>query len=264
MLGGATAQSYGAVGLSKPAVDTALVAAMQELVASGAQADLVHVNSDSAPAVAKPFVDSSGSVSIPNAPIGFALDEQFEPAVFSQTNAVEDSELMSRYEVIESEFPAQLGFGVVQNVAAGDVDVPTEGSPTNTGSSLLSFIEQVIAQAQASQQEFNSSLDGGRQGFIRESIDDVASGVGDALRTTLQDNVAGRGRELVADGIDLTGLSVLNTVAEPLLNTDYYVESAAVINGTLNLVIAPIGSFNLPPLGPVIANPQDEIASFAS
>lgn len=175
MLGGATAQSYGVVGLNKPAVDTAPVAVVQELIANGPNVDLIHFDSDSATAAFKPFVDSSSLLAMLSAPVGVALDEQFEPAVFSQTATVEGSELMSRYELIETEFPVPFGFGIVQNPAVVDVDVLPEGSTTNASSSLLSFIEEVIAQAQASQVQFNNSLDDGRQGFVRESIDSLGS-----------------------------------------------------------------------------------------
>lgn len=264
VLGGATAQSYGAVGLSKPSFDTEHTPITQDQVTDNLPEDQIQASPDNPVAAVKSVIDISGLFSVLNLPAGPAFDEQFDTPVFSRADTTQDSELMSRFEAAETDLSAVPGLAAVQIVGAGGGDADVDGPAANPGSTLLSFLEQVIAQAEASQAEFNDSLDGDRQSSIRDLIDNVGSDTGGTLRTTLQDGVEGRGRELVADVIDASGLRLLEPAAEPVLAVDYYGESAVLINGALDLLVQPIGSFSLPPVGPTLANAQDELAVFAS
>lgn len=264
VLGGATAQSYGTVGLNKPTFDTESFTPVHDRVADVPPEDLTDDSPDGTSATIMTFVDSTSLVSALNLPAGVAFDEQFEPPVFSQTNEIRDSELMSRFEAVGTELPAAFGLATAQNGTSGDADSAVDGPAANAGSSLLSFLEQVIAQVEASQAEFNGSLDGDRQSFIRDSIENIGSDAGSTLRTTLQNNVADRGRELLMDGIEISGLTFLDPVAKPVLGFDYYGASADLINTTLDAVAQPIGSFSLPPVGPALTSANDELASFAS
>lgn len=224
VLGGATAQSYGAVGLSKPASHTEFYVALLDLETNVSVEDEAHASPDSASPVIKPFIDPSNLVSELRLPAVAVLDEQFESPVFSRASAVQNSELMSRFDAEQTELPAGLGVAETQNSKAGDTDA--DAPVPNSSDSLLSFIEQLIEQAQASSDEFNGSLDGGRQHTVRDLIEDLGS--------------------------------------EPVLAVDYFGESAASINGVLDLAVQPIGSLSLPPVGPILANPRDEVAGFAS
>lgn len=225
VLGGATAQSYGAVGLSKPASHTEFYVALLDLEVNVSVEDEAHASPDSASPVIKPFIDLSTLVSELRLPAFAVLDEQFDSPVFSRASAVQDSELMSRFDAEQTELPAGLGVGATQNSKAGDTDADAAPVP-NSRDSLLSFIEQVIEQAQTSSDEFNGSLDGGRQDTVPDLIEDLGG--------------------------------------EPVLAVDYFGESAALINGVLDLAVQPIGSLSLPPVGPILANPRDEVAGFAS
>ena len=100
---------------------------------------------------------------------------------------------------------------------------------------------------EASQAEFSGSFDGDRQSSIRDLIENFGSDTGSALRSALQDNVEGRGREFVADTFDASGLTLLEPIAEPVLAIDYYGESAVLINGALELggdAVATVGFTN--------------------
>src|SRR3546814_9683206 len=55
-------------------------------------------------------------------------------------------------------------------------ELPEALGTVGTGFSLLDFIEQTIAQAEASQQEFGETFDGGRQGEFRELLVDTEIG----------------------------------------------------------------------------------------
>ncbi len=86
--------------------------------------------------------------------------------------------------------------------------------------------------------------------------------VGSGIREFLQENVAGVGRELVSSSIDATGVELLDPIAEPLLGVDYYAKSAEVLNGLLDAVAQPIGSIALPQVGPLLADPREELSAY--
>lgn len=264
VLGGATAQSYGAVGLSKPSFDTENFSTVLDQVANVPAEGVTHDSRSRMSEAPNPVNSSSSLLSSLNSSSGSAFDESFESPDFSRTNEVRDSELISRFEATETESPAAFGLSSAQTVTAVDADTSAEGGAVSAGSTLLGFLEQVIAQAEASQAEFSGSFDGDRQSSIRDLIENFGSDTGSALRSALQDNVEGRGREFVADTFDASGLTLLEPIAEPVLAIDYYGESAVLINGALDLVVQPIGSFSLPPVGPTLTNAQNELASFAS
>ena len=264
ILGGATAQSYGAVGLNKPSTDVESFSTVLDQVTNMPSEGLPSDSPLGVTSALNPLISSTSFASMLTLPSGMASDEQFESSQFSQTNAARDSELMSRFEAVEPELPASFGVLTAQTVMAGDVESIIEGASASTGSTLLDFLEQLISQAEASQAEFNGSLDGDRQSSIRDLIENVAGDTGSTLRATLQEGVEGRGRELVADAIDTSGLRLLEPFAEPVQAIDYYGESAVLINGTLDVLVQPIGSLSLPPVGPTFANTQDELAGFAS
>lgn len=264
VLGGATAQSYGAVGLSKPSFDTENFSTVLDQVANVPAEGVTHDSHSRMSQAPNPVNSSSSLLSSLNSSSGSAFDESFESPDFSRTNEVRDSELISRFEATETESPAAFGLSSAQTVTAVDTDTSAEGGAVSAGSTLLGFLEQVIAQAEASQAEFSGSFDGDRQSSIRDLIENFGSDTGSALRSALQDNVEGRGREFVADTFDASGLTLLEPIAEPVLAIDYYGESAVLINGALDLVVQPIGSFSLPPVGPTLTNAQNELASFAS
>lgn len=264
VLGGATAQSYGAVGLRKPSFDTENFSTVLDQVANIPAEGVTHDSHSRMSEAPNPVNSSSSLLSSLNSSSGSAFDESFESPDFSRTNEVRDSELISRFEATETESPAAFGLSSAQTVTAVDTDTSAEGGAVSAGSTLLGFLEQVIAQAEASQAEFSGSFDGDRQSSIRDLIENFGSDTGSALRSALQDNVEGRGREFVADTFDASGLTLLEPIAEPVLAIDYYGESAVLINGALDLVVQPIGSFSLPPVGPTLTNAQNELASFAS
>lgn len=264
VLGGATAQSYGAVGLSKPSFDTENFSTVLDQVANVPAEGVTHDSHSRMSEAPNPVNSSSSLLSSLNSSSGSAFDESFESPDFSRTNEVRDSELISRFEATETESPAAFGLSSAQTVTAVDTETSAEGGAVSAGSTLLGFLEQVIAQAEASQAEFSGSFDGDRQSSIRDLIENFGSDTGSALRSALQDNVEGRGREFVADTFDASGLTLLEPIAEPVLAIDYYGESAVLINGALDLVVQPIGSFSLPPVGPTLTNAQNELASFAS
>lgn len=264
VLGGATAQSYGAVGLRKPSFDTENFSTVLDQVANIPAEGVTHDSHSRMSEAPNPVNSSSSLLSSLNSSSGSAFDESFESPDFSRTNEVRDSELISRFEATETESPAAFGLSSAQTVTAVDTETSAEGGAVSAGSTLLGFLEQVIAQAEASQAEFSGSFDGDRQSSIRDLIENFGSDTGSALRSALQDNVEGRGREFVADTFDASGLTLLEPIAEPVLAIDYYGESAVLINGALDLVVQPIGSFSLPPVGPTLTNAQNELASFAS
>lgn len=267
LLGGVTAQSYSLMGLN-----VSPVLPYSQITAAGfPSSDLMDKQSRkdsdaSTNAIEKVLVDTSFQKS-PSAysPLS-ATDEPNEvPDTFAVTQN-QDPELTSRFK--DALLEDDGVFGIVQTavpVATPSTDefsdAPVNGS---TGFSLLDFIEQAITQAEASRQEFEGTFDGSRQGEFREFLTGVASEAGGAVRGFLQDNIAGVGRDLLSSAIEATGSDSLDAAAAPVLNIDYYTKSAEVLNGLLDALAQPIGSISLPQLGPLAANPLDELSDYAS
>jgi len=94
---------------------------------------------------------------------------------------VQNPELLSRFEGSsledESTFGIQQsGFSSASLIADESLETLTTGG---AGFSLLDFIEQAVAQAEASQPEFSDTFDGGWQGEFRELLmDAVAQPIG--------------------------------------------------------------------------------------
>lgn len=266
ILGGATAQSYSAVSLN--ASLAAFEAQQAEMSTSLAYVNDKSNRSDTQ-ITSQPLEKFIGD--IPAAlltsrlsPLNIAEDLSELPDALVGAD-IQNPELMSRFEGAFQE--DESGSVVQQNSPPSSVLSSADNSSEilSTGSagfSLLDFIEQVISQAQASQQEFDETFDGSRQGEFRELLVDTGSALGSGIREFFQENVAGSGRDLLSSSIDATGVEFLDPIADPLLSVDYYAMSAEVLNGMLDAVAQPIGSIALPQLGPLLADPREELSAY--
>jgi hypothetical protein len=266
LLGGATAQSYGAVSLN---VSQATLDSLP-LDPGTPPSYLAHKNTRSDVEVtsqsSEKFVaDTSAPSLIARPSILNVMEELSELPDTLLASDTQNPELMSRF---EGAFQGEETGAVAQQIGLSpgaplSAEESSEALTTNSaGFSLLDFIEQAIAQAEASQQEFDDTFDGSRQGEFRELIVDTGTGLGSGVREFLQENVAGSGRDLLSSSIDATGVEFLDSTADPLLNIDYYAKSAEVLNGLLDSVAQPIGSIVLPQLGPLLADPREELSAY--
>ncbi len=266
LLGGATAQSYNAVSLNASPVsldsrqlDTG--SPLSYLAEKNARSD-IEIASQSL----EKFVADTPAPSLVVRPSILNVAEELSerPDTLLATDT-QNPELMSRF---EGAFQGEESGAVFQQTGSSpaaslSADDSSDALTTNSaGFSLLDFIEQAIAQAEASQQEFDETFDGSRQGEFRELLVDAGTALGSGVREFLQENVAGVGRELVSSSIDAMGEEFLDSTADPLLNVDYYAKSAEVLNGLLDYAAQPIGSIALPQVGPLLADPREELSAY--
>ena len=265
LLGGATAQSYSAVSLNVSPVAPDLQHADASLPTPDPTDKSAGSDTESTlQSLEKLFIDTFSPV-VTSRPVSSNTPEELIelPNGFVQPD-IQNPELMSRFE--GSSLEDEGTFGIQQTGFSGTTlitdELPEALGTVGTGFSLLDFIEQAIAQAEASQQEFGETFDGGRQGEFRELLVDTGMAVGSGIREFLQENVAGVGRELVSSSIDAMGVEFLDSTADPLLNVDYYAKSAEVLNGLLDYAAQPIGSIALPQVGPLLADPREELSAY--
>lgn len=265
LLGGATAQSYSAVSLnvSPLALDS------QEVDASAPSFPFTDKSTRSETEVAsqslEKFVTDASAPLLAGRSTTLNVTEELSalPGDLVEPD-IQNPELMSRFEdsTVESEGSSgvqQIALSGTTLIADDSIEAP---SSVSAGFSLLDFIEQAIAQAEASQQEFDETFDGSRQGEFRELLVDTGTAVGSGIREFLQENVAGVGRDLLTSSIDTAGVELLDPIADPLLNINYYEKSAEVLNGLLDAVAQPIGSIALPQAGPLLADPREELSAY--
>jgi len=55
---------------------------------------------------------------------------------------------------------------------------------------------------------------------------------------------------------------LLDPIADPLLSVDYYAKSGEVLNGVMDAVVQPIGSISAPRVGPLLADPREELSAY--
>ncbi|WP_159568372.1 hypothetical protein [Limnobacter sp. 130] len=265
LLGGATAQSYSVVSLNTLSAaldvpDAGSGLAQLETTIKSIQSEVEYTSH----AVDKSFVDSSlGQQS--NRFASLTMNDELSdlPSGFVGMG-IQNPELMSRFDEFsvenESDFDAQQ---LESPGAALSPEDSSEGLASDVnGFSFFDFIEQAIAQAEASQQDFGDTFDGSRQGEFREFLVNTGMELDSGVRGFLQENVAGVGRDLLSSAIDATGVDVLDPVADPLLSVDYYAKSAEVLNSLMDAVAQPIGSIALPQLGPLLADPREELSAY--
>ncbi|WP_394673664.1 hypothetical protein [Limnobacter sp.] len=265
LLGGATAQSYSVVSLNalSAALDVANAGsglAQLETTIKSIQSEVEYTSQ----AVDNSFVDSSlGQQS--NRFASLTMNDELSdlPSGFVGMG-IQNPELMSRFDEFsvenESDFDAQQSD--LPGAALSPEDSSESLASDVNGFSFFGFIEQAIAQAEASQQDFGDTFDGSRQGEFREFLVNTGMELDSGVRGFLQENVAGVGRDLLSSAIDATGVDVLDPVADPLLSVDYYAKSAEVLNGLMESVVQPIGSIALPQLGPLLADPREELSAY--
>lgn len=265
LLAGATAQSYNVVSLNISRTTPDLQYAVADLSSSESTEKSLAIHSEAAlQSLEKLFVDTSAP--LPTArPLPFSASEELSesPSGFVGPE-VQNPELMSRFEDSSLDGEGSLGIlqaGVLATTLGSDESTETMSTGSTTFS-LLDFIEQAIAQAEASRQEFGETFDGSRQGEFRELLVDAGRELGSGVREFLQDNVAGTGRELLSSTIDATGLGLLDPIADPLLSVDYYAKSGEVLNGVMDAVVQPIGSISGPRVGPLLADPREELSAY--
>lgn len=234
LLGGATAHSYSAVSLnaSPMALDP------QNAEASLPFSDLTEVGARSnaestSQSLEKLLVDPS-TPAVTSRPVSSNAPEELSelPNSFVQADS-QNPELMSRFEgsLLDDEgaFGAQqTGFPGGTLIADESPEILANGG---LGFSLLDFIEQAVAQAETSQQEFGDTLDGSRQSEFREFLMDTA-------------------------------VELLDPIAEPVLGADYYAKSAEVLNGLMDVAAQPIGSTALSQVGHLFADSREELSAY--
>ncbi len=267
LLGGATGQSYRTVSLNaSPAVFEVTSAG-----AGMASSDLLRKSSGAHSEAGsqlpdKPLPDTSVQFMSSKFLSMTVLEDQIEQPKGLIDSKTQNSELMSRFE--------NISFGADSSTEVGQTAFPVVSTNADDGQeltaiagngfSLLDFIEQAIAQAEASQQQFETTFDGSRQGEFRELLVGLGTQSGAAVREFLQDNIAGSGRDLLSSTVDATGVDLLEPVVSPVLNIDYYARSAELLNGVIETVVQPIGSVAVPQLGPLLANPREELSAYFS
>lgn len=234
LLGGATAQSYSAVGLNTSPAALGL----QNVGASLHFSDLIDVSArnnaeSTSQSLERLFIDPSIPV-VTSQPVSSSTAEELSELPNSYVQPViQNPELISRFE--DSSLDDEGVFGAQQTGFPGGSLIADESPEIlangGLGFSLLDFIEQAIAQSETSQQEFGDTLDGSHQNEFREFLMD-------------------------------TGMELLDPIAEPLLGVDYYAKSAEVLNGLMDAVAQPIGSIALPQVGPLLADPREELSAY--
>lgn len=264
LIGGATAQSYDAVGMQIQPPTLVPELPGTEYIASVSPADAATQKPDSS----RQFIDNDAPDSLVVKQMQgvagqvFAQEEQTIPMalVEDQTNFV--PELLSRYQNLEQPVDGLLNTPLT-NVEVLSAEAATDDLADSSSDlfSLNDFLAEVIQQAQSSQAEFENSFDGSKQNEIRDFIDLTSGELASTLRTGLQENVAGVPRKALGEVVDVAGFDGLDFVTEPVFAIDYFGESAVVINELLGVVTQPIGAFALPSIGASLANPQDEFLS---
>ncbi|MCR2747702.1 hypothetical protein [Limnobacter parvus] len=263
LLGGATADAYSAVGLQSwhahteftsqfidPSPWTNIASTMRQNI------EVITAPAPGLSAVSEPTTKLASNVAQFSSPDELA---NFLPA--TQQPSTFDAELLSRYESFESfldSAPTQSLGGVLETPFAATAASDSAGSEREAFS-LLDILAEAIERAKESQSEFENTFDGSRQSSVREFLESTGSDLGQVIRSGLQDNLAGVPREILSNLLESTGLEELSPVSDPILAIDFYGESSTVINGVLDSVSQPIGSLALPQLGPLLANPQNEL-----
>lgn len=262
LIGGATAQSYDVVGLQAPRSSVVPDLSIVEYFVTDSSSDNVSGSVD----FLNSFQEKDLLSALPlkqDAPATsqvLAQEEQTSAVDLIDSFNISQPELMSRYQDFEQTLDGfsvspEFNGGTLNSVASDNLDGGTE----NNTFSLIDFLAEIVERAQSDQAEFETSFDGSRQGEIRDFIDFTGGELSSNIRSGLQDNVAGVPREALGEVVDSTGLDVLSAVTDPMLAVDYYGESAILINDLLGAIVQPIGAFSLPQIGPLLADPQNEL-----
>ncbi|WP_275270687.1 hypothetical protein [Limnobacter sp. P1] len=182
LLGGATAQSYSAVSLNVSPVTLNLPNADESLPFYELIDISVQSNAEStSQSLERLLFDSHTTVVTLRSVFSNTSEEPSELPNGFVGSDVQNPELLSRFEGSsledESTFGIQQsGFSSASLIADESLETLTTGG---AGFSLLDFIEQAVAQAEASQPEFSDTFDGGWQGEFRELLmDAVAQPIG--------------------------------------------------------------------------------------
>ncbi|HEX4844124.1 MAG TPA: hypothetical protein VFV57_10675 [Limnobacter sp.] len=270
ILGGASAHSYREMGLNgdtsvqdveDSVIEQPLPYVTAQSLALAAAANPVRISQ--VPVEAARLAETGVGGSIDGSLAPFA--EVFAPEGLKETGDVAESDY--RTNPSESDFLSNASFVVDPengiSAASTLLDAGLEES-TSLPASLLELIQRALEEAESSREGFSTEFDGSGQGQrnVREWIGDSVQDLGALTRDFLQDEIRGEGRELVQDFVDALGSPLVGQVSEPLLNVDYYQVSADVINGLLESTFEPIGSVTLPSVGPLLANPREELTAY--
>jgi hypothetical protein len=265
LLGGSTAQSYRTVSLNASPAAFDVLNTAASLPTSDLPNKSPRAEGDAnTQALERLIVDTSVQL-VPVRLSALNIPEELSELPVSLAEPdTQNAELISRFQSISQEDESSTG--VLQTVLTGNSvgtdEVQESIATAGTGFSLLDFIEQTIAQAEASQQEFETTFDGSRQGEVRELLIDAGMELDSGVRGFLQDNIAGATRGVLSSAIDATGVELLDSIAGPALSIDFYAKSAEMLNGLIDTVAQPIGSIALPQAGPLLASPREELAAY--
>ena len=258
LLGGATAQSHSAangilapqfLGLENLSLDWYISDVKESNVSRSLDLDKLLPNISQFEYPKFTFNESSAQQTFfeTQSKLSILINDETEP----------DSDLLSRFQEFDEVTVSVGNTGAFnqQDVAAGQLTQEAIGKDFL----LSSFLAEIIEQAQKSRAEFDGAFDGDRQGAIREFLDSTGAALGTETRGILQDNFAGVGRGAADFALETLGIDLFDPLTNPLLATDYYGESAALINNLLDVLVQPIGSLSLPEIGPLIGNSRDEL-----
>ncbi len=264
VLGGTTSPSYEAVSLqnAESTVETALgISSVGSESLNGTNQHTVDL--DSLLGGDRPTVEvAPAQVRNTNFSNGFT-DEPIGLDASQLLQGSQDPELLTRFQTQDSDPTAPSATQPSESRLVADGT--GESSATSSGSmSLSSFLDELVAQIEASSGDVSTEFSGSTQGAVRELVFEIGSELSTSVRQEFQDNLAGVGRELAEQVIDSVGIDPLSKAFEPLLAVDYYGESALVINGILDGIGQPIGSVSLPQVSPLTANFRNELTGLSA
>ena len=201
LLGGATAHSYSSLSLHHLIANPDIALNIEDPYLKQGNREALQASGESASSLLERAVfDSGNATPFASVPQQLILDELVAFDSVQDLSATKDMLSMFDDGTLDSaDLQTLQGF---ESDAEPDLASLAElPEPGNQAFSLLDFIEQAVAEAETSQDQF---------------------------------------------------ANVLDPTTEPLLGTDYYADSIAVINGLLDSFIQPIGSFSTSWLEPVM------------
>lgn len=198
-------------------------------------------------------------------PVPAQFEAVSEPAMAAFTPVADSAAMLTKPDwfLADAQATTPLNFQEFTEAAPASGDAvanPVALAGDNFLTDLLEALKQAAEEARA---EFAEGADGSRQEQIGEQLREAAREVAQEVRGFFQDNVRGQVREASEELLQTTelGMSLLDA-AEPLTQFDYYGASADVINTSIDAIASPLGGVRLPSVGPLLANPQEEITNY--
>lgn len=243
--------------------------ALQALTALASVEPMPQVSS-AASAVLVASLSAVKSAALPPVPVGdlpfnahFETTPEAAPVAF--VSAPEPAAMLTRPDWFVEEAPTAVAQALQESADTTLVSADAVANPASLlgENFLIDLLEALKQAAEEARAEFAEAADGSRQDQIGAQLRETAQEIAQDVRGFFQDNVRGQVREASEELLQTTELGMAALEAtQPLTGFDYYGASAEVINTSIDAIASPLGGVRLPSVGPLLANPQDEITSY--